>query len=567
MDELLKRLAEIRERAAAISAGETIGEAELEELRALKAERIQIETKVEALRIAEGLAQESEAEKEPEKTGDDGDKGGDGGGEGDNPVETERPGEVVTPGENPEVKPGDDGGGDAGGGTTPAAPATPATSATPETVAAALGAGGNSDDGLGNSSPHTGLTIIASAASFGVQSGENLVAESWNRIHRIASGAAAGVKQTFGTIQRHSNEEAVSSRKSAIENTLLMSRPKEEAAALAALTAAACYCGPNEVDKSIESRGRDERPFAAAFRSVPFTGPFDYVREMNLGAVANGVTLWDCDKQDDVDANTPATWKPCVTLDCGDSVTVTPYAIPACGLFSTFQQLSHPELVDDFINKLGIYYARLAEQALIDKVRADNTYLTYNPTGQGLLNQVSGAIGHLSSVAGYTRRLGWEDYTLFLPPGMVTALVADEHRRGFSRGATRENILAQIRDLGVGNVIEMIDLDTTAEPDLLTAAGTYIDPGNTVPLNICDLPPSWTVHLVPTDAYVRGESTLVEAGFERDTSLVRQNMVQYFFEGHEFIEKRDPEVPGWTIELGGAATGATSALVTPEACA
>lgn len=561
MDELLKRLAEIRERAAAISAGD-IGDAELEELRALKAERIEIEGKVEAQKLAAELAEESPAEKvEEEKTEEKP-------AETENPVETDRPEEVVTPGENPEVKPGDDDAGTPGGGTDPGGtPATPATETRPaqEALAAALG-GVKSGEMTGNHEPK-GLTIIASAASFGVQSGESLAAESWNRVHRIASGAQAGVKQTFGTIARHDGSKAVSPRNSAIENTIIMSQPKEKMDAVAALTAAACYCGPNEVDKSIESRGRDERPFAAAFRSVPFTGPFDYVREMNLGAVANGVTLWDCADQTGVTAANPATWKPCVTLDCGDSVTVTPYAIPACGLFSTFQQLSHPELVDDFINKLGIYYARLAEQALIDKVRADNTHLTYNPQGMGLLHQIAGALGHLSSVAGYTRRLGWEDYTLFIPPGMMTAMVADEHRRGFSRGANAADIMAQIRALGVGNVVEMIDLDTTAEPGLLTAAGTFIAPGTTVALDLCALPPSWTIHLVPTDAYIRGESVLVEAGFERDTNLVRQNMVQYFFEGHEFIEKRDPQVPGWTIELGGAATGGASALTTPETCA
>jgi hypothetical protein len=554
MDELLKRLAEIRERAAAIKAGE-IGEAEIKELRELKDERLQIEQKVEALKVADELTAESEAEKpaEEEKPAE----GGEGDKPAENPVEEERPDEVVKPGETGAPKEDEE----------KPAEVTPGEEApTPEALAAAASSLGSNDGGLGSNDAGKGLTIIASAASFGVQAGEGLVAESFNRIHRIASGAAAGVKQTFGTIQRHSGEEAVSARKSAIENTLLMSRPREKDIVPVSLTAAACYCGPNEVDKSIESRGRDERPFAAAFRSVPFTGPFDYVREMNLDAVQNGVTLWDCDAQEAVTAANPATWKPCVTLDCGDSVTVTPYAIPACGNFSIFQQLSHPELVDDFINKIGIYYARLAEQALIDKVRADNTHLTYGVAGMGLLHQITGALGQLAAITGYTRRLGWEDYTLFLPPGMITALVADEHRRGFSRGATREAILTQIRDLGVGNVVEMIDLDTTAEPGLLTAAGTFIAPGTTVPLNICNLPATWTVHLVPTDAYIRGESTLVEAGYQRDADLLRQNMVQYFFEGHEFIEKRDPNVPGWTIELSGAATGGASALVTPEAC-
>lgn len=546
MDELLKRLAEIRERAAAISAGE-VGDAELEELRALKAERVEIESKIASEKEAQTLAAELAAESEAEKV-DEADEKADDADEADADEDTKADDKADDPTADADADKGD---------------ADKDDAATPEALAAALG-GVKSDDNPGSGDQPKGLAIVASAASYGVQPGENLAVESWQRIHRLASGAQAGVRQTFATIMRHGSEKAVSNRNSPIENTVLMSQPMEKMNALSALTAAACYCGPNAVDRTIDSQGRTERPFAAQFRSVPFTGPFDYRREMNLGDVQNGVTLWDCNDQEAVEAATPGTWKPCVTLDCGDMVTVTPYAIPACGLFSTFQQLSDPELVDDFINKLGIYYARLAEQALIDKVRADNTLLTYNPVGHGLLSQIVGALSNLSAVAGYTRRLGWDNYTLFLPPGMVTALVADENRRGFSRGATREAIIAQIRALGVGNVVEMIDLDTTAEVGLLTAAGDLIDPGATVALDLCTMPETWTIHLVPTGAYVRGESTLVEAGYQRDANLIRQNMVQYFFEGHEFIEKRDPAVPGWTIELGGSATGGATALVEAE---
>ncbi len=546
MDELLKRLGEIRARAAEIRKSEITPEA-LDELRALKAERVEIEGKVEAEKLTAELEAESDAEKPAEEAPVEEPKEDEKPSDTPAPAETPEPAETPAPAEEdekPKLEPGE------------AAP-------TPEALAAALGGGSH----MPSNDKRSGLAIVASSANFGVQAGENLLAESWNRIHRQAVGAAAGVKQTFATIQRHEGKEAVSSRKSAIENTILMSQPKDKSNALAALTAAACYCGPNEVDKSIDSQGCDERPFAAEFRSVPFAGPFDYVKEMNLADVQNGVTLWDCVDQTAVTAANPATWKPCVTLDCGDAVTVTPYAIPACGLFSIFQQLSHPELVDDFINKLGIYYARLAEQALINKVIADNTTLTYSPTGQGLLNQLSGALGHLGAIGGYTRRLCFDQtYTLFVPPGFLTALIADEHRRGFSRGANRADILAQISALGVSKIVEMLDLGTEAEAELLTASGVHIAPGTTVALDICNLPPKWIVHLVPTDAYVRGESTLVEAGFQRDAELLRQNMVQYFFEGHEFIEKRDDQVPGWNIELGGAATGGTSALVTPEMC-
>lgn len=544
MDELLKRLGEIRERAAAIRALDVIGNDEREELTKLVAERKEIEAKVaDHNALAELEADDPEvvtpapaetpAEEKPEET-------------------PAAPAE--TPAETPAEVPAE-------------VPATPAEEEpTPEAIAAAIGGAPSTSELPEASASDNRLPIVASSAGFGVAAGSEMDAGSWARIHNHAKGVGAGVKQVFAQIVRHSDEKALTTRNSAIENSMLMAAAKPGEEGLQSIVAAACYCGPNEVDKSIDTLGLDDRPVAALFRSKPFTGPFDYVRDMPLSAVAGGVTIWECEQQEDVVATTPSTWKPCAVLDCGDAVTVTPYAIPACGLFSIFQQLSHPELVDDFIKKIGIYYARLAEKEILDRLRAFSTTLTYGVAGMGLLNELEGVLGHLAGFTGYVRRINWSNYALILPPGFVTALIADEHRRGFSRGANRESIMQQLRELGVGQVIEALDADSTAEGDYLAAHALYVDPGETVAFNPCTAIGTWTIHIVPVDAFVRGESTLVDAGFERDTSLIRQNMVQYFFEGHEFFEKVAPDVPSFTLELTGAGTGGTSALVTPEAC-
>lgn len=539
MEEFLKRLAEIRDRAAEIAKMDVIDEEARNELRALRDERTELETKIGDAELVAELTAEIPVPKS---------EAGDGEGEGE--------GGEGAPVEKPAEEPAEGGEGEG----------APAEAPTPEAIAAAVSAGSPKDNDIPQSGGQDGLTIMASSSAFGLQVGTRMEAEDWQRVMRVAGKQGEG-RHVFATIDRSNGRKAVSGRNSAIENSLIMSQDTEEAAALP-LTAAACYCGPFETSKEILSLGLDDRPIAGMFRSVPVTGPFKYVRDINLADVDAGVTLWDCTDQDNVVVGTPATYKPCVELSCLPDHQVDPYAIPACGRFSIFQQVSHPELIDDFITKLGIVYARRAEQALLDTLRADSTVLTYAPgNGQGLLNSIEAVLGHLAGFSGYVRRIDWGSYALVLPPGLIDALITDEHRRGFSRGANRADILAQLRELGVGQVVEARDADTTAEANYLAAHGLYVDPGNTVAFDPCTAIGTWTLNVVPVSAYTRGESTLVEAGFQRDADLTLANMVQWFFEGNEFLEKMTPDVPSYTLEIGGAGTGGTTALVGPtETC-
>lgn len=533
MEEFLKRLSEIRDRAAEIAKLDVIDEEARAELRALRDERTDLEAKIADAELVAELTAEVPAPKA--------------GGEEEAPAE-EKP-EEEAPAEVPAEVPAEE---------------APAEAPTPEAIAAAVGGASPKDSHVPASGGNSGLTIVASSTSYGMQVGSKMEADDWQRVFRFAANQGEG-RHVFASVDRGTGRKAVSSRNSPIENALIMSQ-REDDPATQPLTAAACYCGPFETSKEILSLGLDDRPVAGLFRSVPVTGPFKYVRDINLADVNAGVTLWDCADQTAVVSGNPSTWKPCVDLSCLPEHQVDPYAIPACGRFSIFQQVSHPELIDDFITKLGIVYARRAEQALLDTLRADSTVLTYGLAGMGLLHELTGVLGHIAGFSGYVRRINWSDYALILPPGLLDALVADEHRRGFSRGANRAAIIQQLRDLGVGQVIEARDADTTAEADYLAAHGLYVDPGNTVAFDPCTAIGTWTINLVPVSAYTRGESELVEAGFQRDADLTRQNLVQWFMEGHEFLEKMTPDVPSYTIELSGAGTGGTSALVTPEAC-
>ena len=438
----------------------------------------------------------------------------------------------------------------------------------PEAIAAAM----NGIESKNDASPDAdenrkGLNIIASSNYEGLRIGQALEVGDFSRISKIARSANEATAQKYGQIDLSEHITAsVSSRNSAIENTLAMSkRTKDEPVSL---TAAACFCGPFETMKEVPGLGSEERPVASIFRKVGVTGPFRYVNEVALADVLPGVNQWDCADQAAVDPLDPLTWKDCVDLACATETQVDPYAVVACGIASTHQELSHPELVDDFVMKLGINYARVAERLLLDTLRADATVLQHNVNGMGLNWELTRVLGHLPLGSTYNRRLDWENYEVLIPQGVMQLMVADELMRGFSMDEDRAQakVMAKISQLGYGGVTIIRDVDATAEAGIAGLEAGLVSPGGTINLDatIDALLPNLPIYIVPTDAYTMGQSTIVEAGWRRDNQLIRQNQVEYFYEGMEFLEKMT-NVPSFVVELTGGPNGGYSALTAPPA--
>lgn len=541
MDEKLKRIDEIRDEAKAINADEELAPADkIAKINELLAERKVLESEIELHNASVALSADA-----PELTAVPDPK--------EEPAPEEEPAkEEETPEQVVEVVP------------DPEDVVVAEEIEQPVALAAAVGAIETPAPEVAER-PYEGIAIMASSTAGGMTVGRRMEAADFGGVHKHAAHSMEGTKQTFATVRRFEDDElAVSPRNSVWDNTERMYKNRQYD--ISPLTAAACFCGPFETKKDITCIGLDDRPVQGLFRTVPVTGPFNYIRELSTGDVAAGVNIWTCDDQEDVVSATPSTWKPCVDLTCQTPVQVDPYAIVACGLVATFQELSHPELVDDFVCKLGIQYARLAEQALLDEIRATSTHLTYGPaTGHGLLWQLEKVLAHLAGLSSYGQRIKWSNYAIILPPGLIEVLIVDEHLRGFSQGITREGVLARLRSIGVGQIVEALDVDSLADDAYAAAAATFINPGTTVPFDQCDAIGDWTIYVVPVSSYTVGLSTMVEAGWTRDSSLIRQNLVQYFTEGLEFLEKVN-EVPSYTLTLTGAGNGISSALALPADC-
>lgn len=556
-----QRLAEIRTEAEELGKGEVTRET-VERLRELKAEREQLLLQIEA----NGLTGEVTAEVNPpaadaEAEGDnaeantgDADNGGTAEAAGNEDSDTDAA--RSTGAQNDENAGGTEdntGDPDAGG----------ISSEDTANVANAVAAASIADEATTTSRRTFRPRLVASSNMEGLSVGASMTVDQVKRMANIAAAGNYDGRHVFAGIRRWAPDvKAVSSRNSAIENTRIMATAGEKPMPLAA---AACFCGPNEAVKTIAQSGEEGRPVASLFRSNPVSGRFNYVKPLPLGDVGAGISIWDCDDQNGVDPTDPETWKACVDLDCQEDVTVEPYLLPACGTVTTHQQLSHPELVDDFLRKLAIAYDRNAERQLLDLIRAESHVIGFSEQA-GILSNLTYALAQYSDVIPYGNRLNLEGYTLLVPLGTIEKIVADQHLRGAQQGLRRDAILAMLSDLGVRNIVEIHEPDSTATAPYAAATAALPNLGGAAtPFDPTDVVETVPFYLLQPDAFRHGSSEIVEAGFIRDAQLAKQNRTQWFYEGAEYLEKINVQ-PSFVFEIAACPNGQATAMADGPAC-
>lgn len=422
------------------------------------------------------------------------------------------------------------------------------------------------------------ITLTASGAVAGISTGQGLDRGSMQEMLNISLRAAGSNQIANGSLFRVNTHEhgtaAVKSNASAMENTRAMNAAHDEKQRPFALTAAACFCGPDDVVRALNTIGDANRPVAALFGSSPMesTGSFRYVRNLTLSDVQDngGVNIWTCDDQALVDANDPETWKTCASLNCFDEVTVVPYFVKGCATIENPHKFAHPEQVDAFINLLYVDYARKAERALLDVIEADaGAPLTVGAgtmAAHGLLSQFIYALGSVEHPLAYEHRTtGLEGMTAIISVGMLKALLADEHLRGFNHNKSMSELRAKLEgDYGLSLSVRRDESTSLTAASLATVAA--LNGGG--PLD--SAPPTtnpnpWRTYLLNTSMWRRGEGSVVGADYHTDSNLLRQNRTMYFWENMEFLE-RTGQQKSYAIDIVGCINGARSDLVTPPAC-
>lgn len=417
------------------------------------------------------------------------------------------------------------------------------------------------------------IALIASGNFAGTNPGDTIDARALGRIHRQAGKSDprnSTIKAIFASMQIADVEGPVlSDHLTADQNTALMASAHKSS--IKPITAAAAFCGPDDIVLDICAAGTDARPVQGLFRTVPVRGRFKYMKTATLADVSPGITIWDESEQIALDPSDldGSTWKPCVDLSCRAETTVTPYAVPACTTIGVWQQLSAPEQIANWLTQMQKQYSRVAETQLLDRIRAQSFVYTAGVGGQGLWTTIQPLLANVVELAAAVNRGTTEGYVILAPYGTLAALAADETMRSNSRNKGIAKIQAELRENYGMTVVEAFETDSTVAPSFRTGVtdlGTKVLGGAGTAFVQGDASPDvWPMYVLNPDSFVAGASDVVDASYYRDGTLVRQNLVRYFWEGMEFLEKTCDHL-SFVFELSNCPSGVAPADAEAPTC-
>jgi hypothetical protein len=138
-------------------------------------------------------------------------------------------------------------------------------------------------------------------------------------------------------------------------------------------------------------------------------------------ASGTGVGIWTSTN----DANPGATKNPCATIACATPTEYRLYGIYRCITIKNLLQMTFPELVEAYLNRLAAAWARLAEVTLLNAMGTAVTTVTAPHVGYGGSISLPRAI--LQYLNAYQELQRWEapDMEMWAHRGLLWALKAD----------------------------------------------------------------------------------------------------------------------------------------------
>ena len=324
-------------------------------------------------------------------------------------------------------------------------------------------------------------------------------------------------------------------------------------------TAAGCFCGPDDAINTIKQSGETVRPFSDTLPTITASGDVRYVREIATADALAGVTEWTCADQDSVDPDDSATWKPCFELDCSPEQTSAMYAVSACASFSTQQLIGNPALIANLEHVMGVAFSKTAELLVYNRTLAlasQYDFTGYPTSGYGASAELLSAVGWAIELIKANLRETNPRYTLALPAGLLTRVLTDGVIRGFNEYRDESDLLDRLNTLGVANVVELAD-EVTGVPAPL-AHPVPVAPGGPIVAAPAQ-PLIQQLLLYRPEDFVLGVGPNIDLGATRSPELARQNKLQWFTEGFEFVEKVGT-APTIAIQAPFCASGVRPAL-------
>lgn len=291
------------------------------------------------------------------------------------------------------------------------------------------------------------------------------------------------------------------------------------------LARTAAVCSPLDIIREIPRCGVAATPFADLFPQRPIARlGFQYIPQMALSAVADGVTVWTETNQNNIDDDDSSTWKPVVDIDCADPVEVKAEEITAGARVDNATEMSQSEHVEEFLHKLTVQRARRREQYLLSEFDSGASAYTFTGSYGPLTALLEAGLALMPQLV-YGERLDEGDYDLVLEPGHLQKLINDENSRiyGDTLAVRRASIINKIKDdLGVMNVVVLRDFRTGG------FAFQSPNPAGDAADALRTLPDANRVRFVPSGAYLYGSTGEQSTGWATDPQLARQNRTQWF---------------------------------------
>lgn len=340
-------------------------------------------------------------------------------------------------------------------------------------------------------------------------------------------------------------------------------------ARLAALGRTAAICDPLDILRDIPDTSMDADPLGDSLPSRPAGRlGFQFTQAISLSAVSSGVTAgWDEALQAAVDVTDMTTWKPCVDIDCPNPENIRAEEVVACARFDVTTDMSNPERVQDALSKMAALRVRLRTQHLLAKADALSSAYTFESEyGYGAFPALVEASMSVVARAIYAERLDPASYNLYLPPGLVEALVTDLVGRAYQdTEALRQAAAEVVRVAEAVTGLRTIRLWDVVGANPFAALNPPGEAAIPLPPLACAGDQDFQLRFIaPADAlyFSTGEE---KTGLESSPELLRQNKVQFFSREWVGLAKHGSS-PWFTVAASVAANGARTGLNEPVPC-
>jgi hypothetical protein len=285
---------------------------------------------------------------------------------------------------------------------------------------------------------------LASDETPGMKAGAQF--ESWTQIAEALQEVAQNV--TMGSDKKHVIARAPGrfADVAKMGDNALMNLEMFEPEIMAAL------CAPLTplYDLACESSTRRPVKNSLPVFQSPRRGGFSVYPSPTLSDITTGYGQWTAED----DANAEAVKEACQTIECATPTDYLIYGVYRCITVKNLLQMTFPELVNAYLNKLAASQARLAETLMLEAMGTGTVSIDALTLGYNASTTITSQL--LNYLALYREVERWDDQTFdaWLPRWIVKAMQADQVRRrrtdgGFNLVPSEGQIAQQFRDVGV----------------------------------------------------------------------------------------------------------------------